>query len=175
VFGQVKSEVWGAKMNPENYRNRLLFLLLCAALLAGPASAQRTTNMVSSRAKGASPYQVSKEVSLQGTVVKFTADSATPPIGAHVLVQTLAGTTVDAHLGDARLLQLNHMTIAPGDSIRIIGESLPYGKGTMFFARLVQKGTQVVAVRSTSGMPLWPGGARGNAAALANLKQGGAR
>jgi hypothetical protein len=175
MFRQVKSEAWGVKMNPENHRNRVLLLLACAALLAGPAKAQRTANMVSSRAKSTSAYQISKEVSLQGTVVKFAAETPTPPFGAHVLVQTPAGTTMDAHLGDANLLQLNHMTIAPGDSIRIIGENLAYRGGTVFFARLVQKGTQVVAVRSTSGKPLWPEGPRGNPAVRVNVIMEGAR
>jgi hypothetical protein len=161
-------------MNPESHKNRVLMFFICAAFLAMPAYAQRTANLASSKAKTTTPYQLSREVSVQGTVVQFTADSATPPLGAHVVVRTLAGATVDVHLGDARFLQAEHMSIAAGDNIRIIGETLPYGSGTVFFARLVQKGTQVVAVRSTTGMPLWPASVHVNAM-LATPRTGGAR
>jgi ABC-type uncharacterized transport system YnjBCD ATPase subunit len=61
---------------------------------------------------------------------------------------------VDVHLGDARLLAANHFTIQNGDSLRIIGENVAYGKGTIFVARIVQKGAQALAVRSVRGIPL---------------------
>jgi len=162
-------------MNQERHRNRVLFLLLCSALLAASANAQRTANVAVKTAANHSTYNLSREQSLQGTVVSYTPNSTTPPIGAHVVVQTSASTTVDVHLGSAGFLEANHLAITPGSSIRIIGESLPYGNGTMFFARLVQEGTQVVAVRSTSGMPLWTAGVRGSSTASSNTKQGGAR
>jgi len=69
------------------------------------------------------------------------------------------------HLGDAKLLQANHFVLAAGDSIRVLGESLPYGEGTQFFARIVQKGSQTVALRSARGFPLRPVGKSGNAKA----------
>jgi len=162
-------------MNRERHRNRALFLLLCSALLAASANAQRARESALETAVSHTTYDLSREQSLQGTVLSYTPNSTTPPIGAHVMVQTSTGAAVDVHLGDARFLTANHMTITPGSSIRIIGESLPYGNGTMFFARLVQEGTQVVAVRSTSGMPLWTAGVRGGSAANSNTKQGGAR
>ncbi len=107
-------------------------------------------------------YDVSREVTVQGAVVSYTENSSTAPLGAHVSVQTSSG-MLDAHLGDARLLRANNFTLAAGDSVRIIGENLPFGGGTQFFARVIQKGNQSVTLRSTRGFPLRP-----------TVKQGGA-
>ena len=141
-------------------------VLLSAGLFAGvflfasAASAQRTaksaaaaqTNAVA-EGRNHSLYDPAREVSLQGTVKKFTENSFDLPIGAHVLVQTASG-PIDVHLGDPRLLKLNNLSITQGASIRIIGEPVTTTQGTFFLARLVQQGTQVIAVRSTHGMPL---------------------
>lgn len=142
-----------------------------AALLAGvflfacTANAQRTaesTTAAQSKAiaegRNHSAYDASKEVSLQGTVAKFTENSSDLPVGAHVLVQTASG-QVDVHLGDPRLLKLNNMTITQGASVRIIGEQVATNQGTFFLARLVQQGTQVIAVRTMQGFPVSPAAA----------------
>jgi hypothetical protein len=140
----------------------------CAGMFAGAflfaslANAQRSAKSVAAAQAAAaeqgrnnSPYDASKEVTLQGTVVSFTENSKEFPPGAHVVVQTSSG-QVDAHLGDSRLLKLNNFTISQGASIRIIGENVTTNQGTFFLARLVQQGTQVLAVRSMQGMPLLP-------------------
>ncbi len=98
-------------------------------------------------------YDLAREVTLVGTVEAFAASADAPPLGAHVTVRSGNG-IVDVHLGDARLLSANHFTLQSGDSVRIVGESVAYGNGTQFVARVVQKGTQVLAVRSVRGMPL---------------------
>jgi len=98
-------------------------------------------------------YDLTREGSLLGTVVKYDTASKLPPIGAHVLIQTPSG-QVDVHLGNPRVLQATHFELNPGDSVRIVGENLAVGDGTFFAARIVQKGTQAVAVRNTKGFPL---------------------
>src|SRR5262249_412775 len=123
-----------------------------ALLLALPAVAQQSAK---ARADAARRYDVSREVSVQGMVVSFLVSSTKPPIGPHVIVQTPSG-PVDVHLGDARTLEASHLALAAGDSIRVIGENVAYGEGTQFFARIVQKGNQAVAVRSPRGFPLRP-------------------
>ena len=135
-------------------------LLAGVFLFASAANAQRTresTAAAQSKAiaegRNHSTYDASKEVSLQGTVAKFTENSMDLPVGAHVLVQTASG-QVDVHLGDPRLLKLSNMTISQGASIRIIGEQVETNQGTFFLARLVQQGTQVMAVRSAQGFPV---------------------
>jgi hypothetical protein len=126
---------------------------LCGVLLFSvSAAAQQKTQSAPQQMRA---YDVSREVSLQGTVVSFAENSSTAPLGPHVVIQTTSG-QVDVHLGDARLLKANHLTLAAGDSVRVIGENVPYGAGTQFFARIIQKGSQTLALRSTRGFPLRP-------------------
>jgi hypothetical protein len=122
-------------------------------------------------------YEIAKDVSLQGTVLNFTENSQTAPLGAHVLLQTSAG-NVDVHLGDARFLRLAKLNITQGASLRFVGQMSSAGKNPVFLARLVQVGAQVVAVRSDHGLPLGAAGLRANKALLANAQaeqKGGAR
>ncbi len=103
-------------------------------------------------------YNVSRESFLLGTVIKFTTASDTPPMGAHVILQTSSG-QIDVHLGNAKVLQANHLELNPGDSVRIVGEPLAFGDSTYFAARIVQKGAQAVAVRNTKGFLTTPASA----------------
>jgi len=98
-------------------------------------------------------YDLKREGTLIGTVIAFTQSSTTPPLGAHVTLQT-AGGVVDVHLGDARLLTANNFSIQTGDTLRIIGENAASGTASPFLARIVQKGTQALAVRSERGIPV---------------------
>jgi hypothetical protein len=101
-------------------------------------------------------YNVSREVQLVGTVTKFDPASSTPPIGAHILVQTTSG-AVDVHLGNAKMLEANHLTLNAGDNVRVIGEPLALGNSTFFAARIVQKGAQAVVLRNPKGFLISPG------------------
>jgi hypothetical protein len=121
-------------------------------LLCGSAGAQTAS---SPSAQVLQSYNPSREVSLMGTVVKYDAAS-TAPMGAHVLLQTSAG-QVDVHLGNARLLQSGNLQLNAGDNVRIVGETLALGDTTFFAARIVQKGTQAVILRSRLGFPLAAG------------------
>ena len=100
-------------------------------------------------------YDMNRESFLLGTVVKFESGSSTPPIGAHVILQTASG-QVDVHLGNAKVLQASHFELNPGDSVRIVGEQLALGDSMYFAARIVQKGAQAVAVRNAKGYLLTP-------------------
>jgi hypothetical protein len=152
-------------------------IFVCAGVCAGSAFAQRpSTNAVSAK-PAPGTYDTAKDISLQGTVLTFTENSQTAPLGAHVLLQTSAG-NVDVHLGDARFLHLSKLSITQGASVRFVGQMSTVGKNQIFLARLVQVGAQVVAVRSEHGLPLARAGARANKAILASAQaddKGGAR
>ena len=100
-----------------------------------------------------SAYDVTRESALQAVVLEYNATSSTPPFGAHVLLQTTAG-TVDAHLGNSKVLEAKHVSLSAGDSIRVVGENLTFNNGTIFAIRTLQKGSQTVTLRSKNGMPL---------------------
>jgi hypothetical protein len=156
-------------------------MLAGAFLFVSTASAQRTAESTAAaqaksiaEGRNHSLYDVSKEVSLQGTVARFTENSTVLPVGAHVVLQTSSG-QIDVHLGDPRLLKANNLTITQGANIRIFGEPVTTSQGTFFLARLVQQGTQLVAVRSTQGFPLPPVAPKQNSAAAPASSQGGPR
>lgn len=125
---------------------------------------------VSAQQKQSSPphsnsYDVARETILQGTVVSFTAQSSTAPLGAHVTLQTSSG-LVDVHLGNPKLLEANNFSLSAGDSIKITGESIAFGNTTQFVARIIHKGNQSLTLRSLRGFPLRPVSPR-------NANQGG--
>jgi len=130
----------------------LAFILFGSLSLGLPVGAQQASQF---NARLPQSYDPGREVTLLGTVVKFETASSLPPIGAHVLLQTSSG-QVDLHLGNARVLEANHFELHAGDNVRIIGEELAYGDGSIFAARIVQKGVQAVAVRNTHGAPTSP-------------------
>jgi hypothetical protein len=129
--------------------------LLCLFLFFGSAPGRAQVPATDLRAG----YDPARETNLIGTVSSFTPNSQIGPLGAHVAIQTSSG-VVDVHLGDAKFLSLNHLTLNAGDSVRIIGENFTNGGSTVFLARIIQKGTVAVAVRSPRGMPLWFSGTR---------------
>ena len=137
-------------MKPTIRKTAIPLLLAGALAFCLSAAAQQAEQSSQSRLRY---YDPGREVSLTGTVVKFDAAANVPPMGAHVVVQTSSG-PVDVHLGNAKLLQANHLELNPGDSVRIVGETVAVGTGTTFAARVVQKGTQAVAVRSARGLLL---------------------
>jgi hypothetical protein len=100
-------------------------------------------------------YEVSREVAVVGKVLGYGANFPVASMGPHVRLQTSTA-IVDVQLGDVRLLEANHMAIESGDTLRIIGAVVGLGSGKQFVARIVQKGTQAIVVRTTKGFPLSP-------------------
>ena len=60
------------------------------------------------------------------------------------------------HAGNAKVIQASNISLQAGDSVSITGETVQFGNGNVFVARLIQKGSQSVAVRSKNGVPLLP-------------------
>lgn len=152
---------WGREMNRLLGLNRFAHSLTVVLLFSIGAGAQQKAQSVPQQRRS---YDLSREVSLQGTVVNFLQDAAAPPLGPHVVIQTASG-QIDVHLGDARLLQAHQFNLAAGDLIRVIGENVPYGTSTQFFARIIQKGNQTLTLRSVRGFPLRPAAKAGKAEA----------
>ena len=100
-------------------------------------------------------YDVARESVISGKIVQYSASSTTPPLGAHISLQTSSG-TIDVHAGNAKLIQANNISFQAGDSVSITGETVQFGNSNVFVARLIQKGSQSVAVRSKNGVPLLP-------------------
>jgi hypothetical protein len=125
--------------------------VVALATMATVAGAQQKAQNMPQR----NLYDLSREVSAQGSVITYSETSSAAPFGPRVTVQTGSG-VLDVHLGNALLLESNHFTLAAGDAIRIIGENVPFGSGTQFLARVLQKGNQTLVLRSAVGFPLRP-------------------
>jgi hypothetical protein len=97
-----------------------------------------------------SSYELSRETTLVGKVLSYTAESSVPPIGAHMSIQTVYG-AVDVHLGSAKLLAQKGFTLNVGDSVRVTGEVISFGQSSTFAARIVEDGEQSLTVRNTKG------------------------
>ena len=156
---------------------KLRWSLVAFCLVGSSALAQQPHSGLTSGKTAPGAYNIANDVSLQGTVLKYTENSATAPLGAHVLLQTSSG-NVDVHLGDPRLLHLAKLNITQGSNIRFVGQMSAAGSNPVFLARLVQVGSQILAVRSPHGLLLGRGAVRANKALLANVsadQKGGAR
>jgi hypothetical protein len=130
------------------------YSLLFALVLLFSAAAGAQQKVVSAPSHGrVSAYDVARESALQALVLEYNATSSTAPFGAHVLLQTSSG-TVDAHLGNSKVLEANHISLAAGDGVLVVGENLTFHNGTIFAVRTLQKGSQTVMLRSKNGMPL---------------------
>lgn len=132
------------------HRTSLLSSTLILALLAPASFPQQNSPNTPNRF---AEYDVRRESTLVGTVLAYSTDSPNLSPGPHVSLQTPNG-AIDVHLGDARLLAASHFVIQPGDTLRIIGEPVAHGSFTQFVARIIQKGTQALAVRTPRGFPL---------------------
>lgn len=97
-------------------------------------------------------YDVTREAVVQGTVISYTAAADVAPVGPHASIQTSSG-VVDVHLGNADFMKQSDFFLAPGDAVKIVGESRSFGNETVFLARIVQKGSQTVTLRNLNGIP----------------------
>jgi hypothetical protein len=148
------------------------FLSALLLLLGNVVWAQQLADRPRQAAMRALAYDATHETVVEGTVLSYTEDSATPPIGAHIVLQTAAG-AIDVHLGAAPFLQANHFSVAKGDSVRIVGVSSATRQATVFLVRLIQKAGLSLVLRTANGAPLSLAGAR--ALGAQKVQQQGAR
>jgi hypothetical protein len=128
--------------------------LMLGALLSGFVVWGQQIPQIAAHRSGAA-YDVAHESVISGKVVQYSSASTTPPMGAHISLQTSSG-TIEVHAGSAKLIQASNISLQAGDSVSITGETVQFGNSNVFVARLIQKGAQSVAVRSKNGVPLLP-------------------
>jgi hypothetical protein len=127
--------------------------MLGAALSNDLVWGQQIQQIAEHRAGAA--YDVARESVISGKIVEYSSASTTPPLGAHISLQTGSG-TIEVHAGNAKVIQASNISLQAGDSVSITGETVTFGNSTVFVARVIQKGSQSVAVRSKNGVPLLP-------------------
>ena len=147
------------------FLSRAAEIVFALLLFAGSAFSQQ-----SSAVRGQA-YDVTREASISGTVVSYTVASATAPLGARMVLQTSSG-QVTVHLGSSGFLEKNHFSLGVGDSVRVVGAPVSLDGQPLFLARVLQKGTQALNLRSLNGVVL---GRQGTPSADQSSRQGGAR
>jgi hypothetical protein len=136
--------------------------LVLGALLSGVLGAALSGDLVWGQQipriaghRSGAAYDVARESVISGKIVQYSSASTTPPLGAHITLQTGSG-TIEVHAGNAKLIEASHISLQAGDAVSITGETVTFGNSTVFVARVIQKGSQSVAVRSKNGVPLLP-------------------
>src|ERR1700676_5029644 len=90
-------------------------------------------------------YDVARESVISGKIVQYRSASTTPPLGAHISLQTGSG-TIEVHAGNAKLIQASNISLQAGDSVSITGETVTFGNTSVFGGRMIQKVSDSVAV-----------------------------
>jgi hypothetical protein len=101
-------------------------------------------------------YEISKEVTLSGTVSNVLA-KATPGTlpGPHLLFATTSG-SVDASLGAFALKGKNPLSVAPGQEVAVTGVMKTIKNQNVFVARIVKVNGKAYEIRNEHGVPKSP-------------------
>ena len=105
----------------------------------------------------ASKYDVTKEVTLEGTIqslVKNPAAGAMP--GAHLIVSTGQG-TVDAHIGNHVIMGPSAESFATGQAVKLVGIMTKFNEQEVLLVRTIQTGNRTITVRNEHGFLVYPG------------------
>ncbi len=132
-----------------------LLTALVVSSLAAPLYAAKTAPF--KRTVIAPRYEVSKEVTMEGTI-QGVVRKPTPGsmLGAHLLVSTSKG-TIDAHIGDFVLRGSHAYSPAAGQSVKIVGVMATVNHKNVFLTRTIETGQRSIQVRSGRGFLIVPG------------------
>lgn len=125
-----------------------------AVLALGVAAEGQQIQQIAGHRAGAA-YDMARESVISGKILQYSSASTTPPFGAHISLQTSSG-TIEVHAGNAKVIQASNLSLQAGNTVSITGETVPLGNASVFVARIIQKGSQSVSVRSKNGVPLLP-------------------
>lgn len=147
-----------------------LLATLAISLVAVPVYANEA--VAPKRTVIASRYDMTKEVTLTGTIQSLVRKPAPGTImGAHLMVSTAQG-TVDAHIGNLVLVGKRPTSFASGQSVKLVGLMTTINQKNVLLVRTIQTGSDTITVRNERGFLVLTG-ARTR---LANVSStGGAR
>ena len=130
------------------------FLPAAFFVLVATTHAQSSPAVI--KASGPLAYDLSKEITLNGTVSSVLAKpSAGMLLGSHCLLRTPSG-TVDLSLGRFALEGKNALPVAPGQQISAAGVMKTINNQPVFLARIVSIDGRAYAIRNQRGTALSP-------------------
>lgn len=117
---------------------------------------QAQTAEVATRPTGLFSYDITKEVTLIGTVSSVLFKPSPGMImGSHLLVATSSG-PVDASLGRFALLGKDALPVAAGQQVQVTGVMKTLKGQQVFLTRIVKVDAQVYTIRNKHGFALSP-------------------
>jgi hypothetical protein len=147
-----------------------LLATLAISLLALPLYANQS--VAPKRTVIASNYNVTREITLKGTIQSLVTKPAPGSLmGAHLMVSTAQG-TVDAHIGNHVLAGKRPASFASGQSVKLVGIMTEFGGKNVFLVRTIQMGDSTITVRSEHGFLV---STSANARLVNSSSTGGAR
>jgi hypothetical protein len=122
----------------------LLLAILAVPLVAHPAPESHAF------------YDITKEVTLSGTVSSVLAKPAEGMLfGSHLMLDTHSG-QVDASLGKWGLQGKGALSVAAGEPVEVTGVMKTINNKQVFIVRAVKVNGQVFAIRNQYGVPRSP-------------------
>ncbi|MGA8270162.1 MAG: hypothetical protein WB919_01305 [Candidatus Sulfotelmatobacter sp.] len=130
---------------------------MVAGLLTGLLFATLAVPLGAQPARPSHPfYDISKEVTLSGTVSDVLAKAAPGTLpGPHLLFATSSG-NVDASLGAFALQGKNPLSVAPGQEVAVTGIMKTIKNKGVFVARTVKVAGKTYQLRNQHGVPMSP-------------------
>jgi hypothetical protein len=105
---------------------------------------------------GVPEYNPATVVHTRVQVVEFKVVPAPDPLeGAHVIVKTGNGETLDVYLGPAKYVKIFNLALNPGDRIDLLGSELKFKGANLVVGREVTKGSVTMILRDEAGTPMW--------------------
>ncbi len=130
-----------------------LFVLALLSISLLP-QVQAQTATAGTRTAGPFSYDVSQEVTLNGTVSSvLTRPSPGMIMGSHLLLTTPSG-PVDASLAHSRLQGKGALSVAAGQQIEMTGVMKTIRDKQVFLVRSVKIGGEVYTIRNEHGFPV---------------------
>jgi hypothetical protein len=134
-----------------------LLATLAISLFAAPLYANES--VAPKRTVIPSKYDLTKEVTLTGTVESLVKKPAPGTLmGAHLMVSTTKG-TVDAHIGNFVIAGRNPTSFVSGESIKLTGIMTTFNRQNLFLVRTLQMGDRTITIRSEHGFLVAPASA----------------
>jgi len=132
------------------------YLYALVVLLSFAAHVDAQTRAAIVRPTGSPAYDLSREVTLSGTVSNVLAKPSPGMVwGAHLLLRTATG-SVDASLGRFAFVGKGALVVKPGQQLAVTGVMASIHGQPVLLARIVQVGSQAYLLRSVHGIPLSP-------------------
>jgi DNA/RNA endonuclease YhcR with UshA esterase domain len=102
-------------------------------------------------------YDPATEVTLKGTVdgVRERECPVSGGMGAHVVLKTSDGKTIEVHLATTRFMKNYDLVFNKGDQIEVTGSKVVFEGVETIFAREVKRGNDTFTFRDKDGNPVW--------------------